>query len=59
VGKVNVDEEHMLAAAFNVQSIPTVVAIKGREVLDLQLGFGGEARLRELFETLAKGKPGN
>ena len=29
VGKVNVDEEHELASAFGVMSIPTIVMLKG------------------------------
>ena len=29
VGKVNVDEEHELASAFGVMSIPTLVVLKG------------------------------
>ena len=32
VGKVNVDDEPELAAAFGVQSIPTVVIIKDGEI---------------------------
>ena len=50
VGKVNVDEQPGIAGAFNVQSIPMLVAMKGQNVLDMQVGFGGEKRLSELFE---------
>ena len=35
VGKVNVDEEPELAAAFNVSSIPTVVIIKDGAVSEV------------------------
>lgn len=53
VAKVNVDEEPELAQAFNVQSIPMVVAMKGRDVQDVSVGFRGEQPLRELFEKLS------
>ena len=33
VGKVNVDEETVLAAAFGIMSIPTLVVIKNGEVV--------------------------
>jgi thioredoxin 1 len=59
VGKVNVDEEPGIAGAFNIQSIPTVVAMQGNKVIDMQIGFGGEKRLRELFETAAAKLPKN
>ena len=38
VGKVNVDEQPELAAAFDVQSIPTLVLIKNGEVADMSVG---------------------
>jgi thioredoxin 1 len=52
VAKVNVDEEIELAQAFNVSSIPMFVALKGRDVQDVAIGFGGESGLRKLFEKL-------
>ncbi|MCI6841305.1 MAG: thioredoxin, partial [Clostridiales bacterium] len=39
VGKVNVDEEPELAAAFGVQSIPTVVIIKDGEIKEISVGY--------------------
>ena len=39
VGKVNVDEEPELAAAFRVVSIPMVVVMKEGKVTDLSLGY--------------------
>ena len=53
VAKVNVDEEMELAQAFNVQSIPMVVAMRGRDVEDVSVGFRGEQPLREMFEKLS------
>ena len=38
VGKVNVDEQPELAAAFDVQSIPTLVLIKNGEVAEVSVG---------------------
>lgn len=52
VAKINIDDETELAQAFNVQSIPMVVALKGRDVQDVSMGFRGEGPLREMFEKL-------
>lgn len=52
VAKCNVQDEQELAQAFNVQSIPMVVAMKGRDVQDVSVGFRGEAPLRQMFEKL-------
>lgn len=38
VGKVNVDEQRELAAAFNVMSIPTLVVMKDGKVVNQVLG---------------------
>lgn len=38
VGKVNVDEEAELAAAFGVMSIPTLVVIKDGEISNKSVG---------------------
>ena len=39
VGKVNVDEEPELAAAFNINSIPTLVVMKGGKAVSMAVGF--------------------
>lgn len=39
VGKINVDEEEELSAAFRVASIPTVVVMKGGKVVNMSVGF--------------------
>lgn len=39
VGKVNVDEEPELAAAFGVSSIPTVVVMKEGKVANVSVGY--------------------
>lgn len=53
VGKVNVDEQPELARSFQVQSIPMLVAMKGRDVADHQIGFRGEGAVRQMFQELA------
>ncbi len=53
VAKVNVDDEPELAQAFNVQSIPMVVAMRGRDVESVEVGFRGEAPLRAMFDALS------
>ncbi len=39
VGKVNVDEQAELAAAFRVASIPTVVVMKDGKVTNMSVGY--------------------
>lgn len=53
VVKLNVDEEPAIAQAFNVRGIPTLVAMKGRDVVDLQVGAANRARLEKLFTSVA------
>ena len=49
VGKVNVDEEPELAAAFGVQSIPTVVIIKDGEIKEISVGYKPKDEIIELL----------
>lgn len=53
VGKVNIDEQPDLAAAFRVRSIPTIVGVIDGEVQDNSVGFRGEQPLREMFDKLS------
>lgn len=39
VGKINVDDEPELAAAFNVASIPTVIVIKDGKTTAVSVGY--------------------
>lgn len=55
VGKVNVDQQPDIARAFNVSSIPMLVALKGQDVTDHQIGFSGESAVRELFDKASAG----
>lgn len=57
VVKINVDEEPALAQAFEVRGIPTLVAIDGREVVDIQVGFRGAQSLHAMAERLAGQRP--
>jgi putative thioredoxin len=50
--KVNVDENPQISAAFGVQSIPLVVALKDGQPVDGFLGAHPEATVREFVERL-------
>ena len=49
MGKVNVDEQMPLAAAFGIESIPTLVAIKDGKAVDMLIGVRGKEDLAALF----------
>ncbi|MBO6010437.1 MAG: thioredoxin [Oscillospiraceae bacterium] len=49
VGKVNVDEEPVLANAFKVSSIPTVVVMKDSKVANTSVGFRPKADIEALL----------
>ena len=51
--KVNVDHSPAVAAAFQVQSIPAVYAIKDGKVIDSFIGAIPEARVREFVDRIA------
>lgn len=50
VGKVNVDEQEELAAAFHVESIPMVVLIRNGKAVDVSVGFRPKADLVKMLE---------
>ncbi len=52
VGKCDVDENHDVAAQFGVRNIPTVVFLKGGEVVDKQVGAAPKAMLQEKIAKL-------
>ncbi|MFP3906683.1 MAG: tetratricopeptide repeat protein [Acidimicrobiales bacterium] len=52
LAKVNVDENPQTAAAFRVQGIPAVFAVKDRNVVDGFVGAQGEAKVREFVDKL-------
>ena len=47
VGKVNIDESPKTAARYGVSSIPTLLFIKGGEVVEQQTGLLAKKMLRE------------
>ena len=49
VCKVNVDEQPGLATAFKIQSIPTLIVIKGREATAMAVGVQTADQLDELM----------
>ena len=49
-GKVNVDEEPELAAAFRVSSIPMVALVKDNTFLDLSVGYVPKQTLKALID---------
>ena len=49
VGKVNVDEEPALASAFNITSIPTLVVLRGGEVLNRVTGARPKSSILSLL----------
>ena len=51
IGKVNVDEEGELAKSFGVMSIPTLVVLKGGEVVNKSIGAKNEVQILQLLEV--------
>ena len=45
VGKVNVDENPETSAKFGIRSIPTILVIKGGEIVEKQIGAVPKATL--------------
>ncbi len=52
VGKCDVEDSEELAAQFGIRNIPTVLFIKGGEVVDKIVGAVGKATFEEKFEAL-------
>ena len=50
VGKVNVDEENELAAAFSVMSIPTLVVMKNGEIVNKSMGAKPKAAIMAMID---------
>jgi putative thioredoxin len=54
--KVNIDENPQIAAAFGVQSIPAVFALRDRQVVDTFIGAVPESAVRTFVDKLAPAK---
>jgi thioredoxin 1 len=50
VGKVNVDEQRELAAAFNIMSIPTLVVMKNGKVVNTAMGARPKKQILQLLD---------
>lgn len=50
VGKVNVDEEQMLAAQFEIISIPTLLVFKNGKIVNKVIGYRSKAELLALLK---------
>lgn len=50
VGKVDVDEEGALATAFGIVSIPTLVVVKGGEVVNKAVGYRSKDQILKLLK---------
>lgn len=52
VGLCDVDENDTLTAKYGIRNVPTVLFIKGGEVVDKQVGAANKAVFQEKFEAL-------
>lgn len=51
--KINTDEQPALAAAFRVSSIPMLALVRGREVVDVQVGLMSPEQLDRMLGAVA------
>ncbi len=52
VGKINIDQNPQLAAQFKVRSVPTLLFVKNRRVLERINGLVPKPNLAEMLEDL-------
>lgn len=50
VGKINVDKEEKLAAAFGISSIPTIILMKNGRVAGGTVGFMQKSEIEEMLK---------
>jgi len=53
LAKVNVDENHGLAARYAIRSIPTVLFVREGKVVDQLIGAVPKAKIKEKLDALA------
>ena len=52
IGKCNVDDNNDVSMKYGIRNIPTVIFLKGGEVVDKQVGACSKAALAEKIEKL-------
>lgn len=52
IGKCDVDSNDEIAAQFSIRNIPTIIFVKGGEVVDKQVGATTKAALAEKLNKL-------
>jgi len=52
IGKLDVDEANATASKFQVMSIPTLIFMKGGEVVDQATGFMSKEALKEKLDAM-------
>lgn len=52
IGKVNVDHNPEISMKYGVRSIPTILFLKGGEVVDKHVGTATKAALKDKIEAL-------
>lgn len=50
VGKINIDKEEKLAAAFGISSIPTIILMKNGRVAGSTVGFMQKSEIEEMLK---------
>jgi thioredoxin 1 len=53
LAKVNVDDQPALAARYGIRSIPTILFIKGGEVVDQVIGAVPKSQLKKKLDAIA------
>jgi len=51
VGKINVDEQPELAAAFNIMSIPTLAVMKNGKIVNTMVGVRPKSAILQLLAS--------
>ena len=52
IGKCDVDENNSVAAKFSVRNIPTIVFLKGGDLVDRQVGYASKEVLVDKLKKL-------
>lgn len=52
IGKVDIDQEQDLAVQFGVRNIPTILFIKGGQIVDKQIGAAPKSVLEQKLKAI-------